>query len=245
MEIGHTQMKSQSGIYEIFNTVNGKRYIGSTKNFKDRWRRHLRALRLREHHSTALQRAWDKYGESAFKFLPILTCAPTKEALYFYEQQLFDKVAPEYNIAKDAACSSRGRTLSAETKAKIGEKSRGRHPSAATRALMSQSMRGIPKSPAHCAKIGARTKGTERSLELRARISAKLKGIKRAPFTQEHRDKLAAANIGKKQSPETVAKRAASMVGNTNTLGFKHSDSTKTKMAEAHARRRVAQIRVQ
>lgn len=28
---------NQSGIYEILNTVNGKRYIGSAKNFSKRW----------------------------------------------------------------------------------------------------------------------------------------------------------------------------------------------------------------
>lgn len=67
-------MENQSGIYEIVNTVNGKRYIGSAKKFKIRWSKHVSALRLCKHHSRHLQAAWNKYGEAAFKFLPILTC---------------------------------------------------------------------------------------------------------------------------------------------------------------------------
>jgi group I intron endonuclease len=55
-------------IYKIKNKVNGKFYIGSTLDYKDRWRDHINALRKQKHHSIHLQRAWNKYGEDNFEF---------------------------------------------------------------------------------------------------------------------------------------------------------------------------------
>jgi len=56
------------GIYKIENMVNGKVYIGSSKDIKQRFRQHLSDLKNNRHHSIHLQRAWNKYGESNFKF---------------------------------------------------------------------------------------------------------------------------------------------------------------------------------
>jgi group I intron endonuclease len=57
------------GVYKITNTLDGKVYIGSTTIDTDwRWSTHLALLRRGKHHNRHLQRAWDKYGESAFSF---------------------------------------------------------------------------------------------------------------------------------------------------------------------------------
>ena len=55
-------------IYKIRNVVNGKFYVGSTINQKDRFRNHRRLLRKNRHHCAHLQAAWNKYGEDCFKF---------------------------------------------------------------------------------------------------------------------------------------------------------------------------------
>lgn len=55
-------------IYRIINNINGKYYLGSTKNFNKRKNAHLLSLKKNIHHSTYLQRAWNKYGEENFKF---------------------------------------------------------------------------------------------------------------------------------------------------------------------------------
>lgn len=57
-----------SGVYAIRNKVNGKVYVGSSRVISRRWRRHRWHLRNGCHHSILLQRAWDKYGETAFQF---------------------------------------------------------------------------------------------------------------------------------------------------------------------------------
>ena len=68
---------SRTGIYAIVNKVNGKFYIGSAgrieqrpsqSGFYDRWRGHIYCLNRGDHGNQHLQNAWNKYGESAFRF---------------------------------------------------------------------------------------------------------------------------------------------------------------------------------
>jgi len=81
-------MIKQGGVYQIVNTENGKRYIGSAKCFKHRWGTHLRHLVQGKHHSQYLQRAWNWHGQDVFKFEVLLLCAP--EDAIFYEQRAMD-----------------------------------------------------------------------------------------------------------------------------------------------------------
>jgi group I intron endonuclease len=68
------------GVYKITNTVDGKVYIGSTATDMDtRWTTHRSALRGGKHYNAHLQRAWNKYGESAFTFEVVETGADKKD----------------------------------------------------------------------------------------------------------------------------------------------------------------------
>lgn len=55
-------------IYKILNTKNNWCYIGSTINFEDRKRRHLKDLRNNNHHCLMLQKEYNKGTESNFIF---------------------------------------------------------------------------------------------------------------------------------------------------------------------------------
>jgi hypothetical protein len=88
------------GIYKIQNTENFKLYIGSAKNFKDRFRRHKASLVGSRHINKHLQAAWNKYGEENFIFQPLFECS--KEELLNWEQYFLDIYNPEYNICKKA-----------------------------------------------------------------------------------------------------------------------------------------------
>ncbi len=63
-----------SGIYEIKNLINGKRYIGQTSDLDYRWLHHRSDLKHQKHHSKHLQYAWNKYGEKNFIFVLIEKC---------------------------------------------------------------------------------------------------------------------------------------------------------------------------
>jgi group I intron endonuclease len=89
-----------SGIYKIINTVNGKYYVGSSVDCKDRWREHKRGLKANRHSNSYLQASWNKYGEKAFEF-KIVDAVP-KEQLLDREQFYLDFMALEkgwmYNL---------------------------------------------------------------------------------------------------------------------------------------------------
>jgi group I intron endonuclease len=116
-------LAGQSGIYEIVNTLNGKRYVGSAKCFVKRWRIHLTGLKHNHHHCRHLQAAWNKYGADAFVFRVVEFCRA--ELLIEREQAAFDAFAPEYNVAKIAG-NTLGTKRTPETRAKIAAKAIGR-----------------------------------------------------------------------------------------------------------------------
>jgi len=65
-----------SGIYAILNKINGKRYVGSSKDVYYRWSEsHLPTLKNGNHHNNHLKHAWKKYGEQSFEFQVIEECS--------------------------------------------------------------------------------------------------------------------------------------------------------------------------
>ena len=92
-------------IYRITNTKNGKVYIGSSKDYSKRWKRHIADLRTGNHHSIHLQRAYDKHGESAFEFEVIERCMPDemedREQWHMDNENAYEYVTG-YNISKKA-----------------------------------------------------------------------------------------------------------------------------------------------
>lgn len=87
----------KSGIYKITNKINGKFYIGSSKDLVRRRKNHFRLLKKGINHSVLLQRAVNKYGLDNFVFEILVECP--EELLFTIEQKLVDELKPEYNIA--------------------------------------------------------------------------------------------------------------------------------------------------
>ena len=61
-------MADMACAYCIENKMNGKRYVGVTRQFRRRQQQHLTGLRHGRHPNKPLQRDWDRFGESAFRF---------------------------------------------------------------------------------------------------------------------------------------------------------------------------------
>ena len=128
-----------SGIYKITNSINGKSYIGSAKNFKKRWLKHRQDLSKKKYHSGKLQNSWNKYGSNIFNFEILIYCVP--KDLLFFEQRFLNIYKPEYNICKVAG-STIGIKASEETKKKISESSNGRKHSETSKMKISESHKG-------------------------------------------------------------------------------------------------------
>ena len=70
------------GVYCITNVVNGKKYIGQSKNIMKRWEDHIRNLHNGTHANSSMQTDFNKYGIEVFSFKVVeLVNACTPELL--------------------------------------------------------------------------------------------------------------------------------------------------------------------
>jgi len=91
-----------SGIYKIENIINGKLYVGSAKDFGQRWERHKKDLANNRHSSIKLQRSYNKYGPDNFRFSIIEKVEYKKDLFIEREQYYIDSLDSKlngYNIA--------------------------------------------------------------------------------------------------------------------------------------------------
>ena len=87
-ETSNDTLNPKSGIYKIVNKLDGKYYVGSTKDFDTRWKEHIYDLDRNIHHNNHLQNAWNKYGEQNFIFEVVEECEIEK--LFETEQKYID-----------------------------------------------------------------------------------------------------------------------------------------------------------
>lgn len=119
-------MEKISCVYKIVNKVNGSFYIGSAVDFNRRIRRHLLFLKNGTHHSTKLQRSFNKHGEDNFSF-EILEIVADTTKLIECEQKWIDELKPTYNMTLIAGLNSHlGMKRSDETRDKIRKALSGR-----------------------------------------------------------------------------------------------------------------------
>ncbi len=199
-----------SGIYEIVNQQNGKRYVGSATNLDERKQKHFSRLRNGTHENTYFQQAFNECGEDAFEFHVLEEVSA--ESLLDVEQERIDGYDFEklYNLSPTAG-SRRGTRSSAETRAKISAAKS--NPSSETRARMSAATTKQMQDPVARAKVSAANK--------------------RRVVSDETRAKMSVAQTGRAVSDKTRAKMSRAQVGNQYALGCVRSDETRTRMSMA------------
>ena len=216
---GGTVATRMGVIYRITNKINGKPYVGQT--------RQKLSQRIYGHKSnkgkSAIDAAIAKYGWKNFTVEIIEVCPveSLNEKERYWIAKLNSKAPNGYNLT-DGGDGLVGCTQETRDKMSLAKKGKKRKPhSSETRAKMSAKAKGRPSS----------NKGKHLSEETRAKLSASNTGKK---HTSETRAKISASNkgennpnYGKHRSPETKAKISAAEKG-------KHlSEETRAKISAA------------
>lgn len=193
---------NSTGIYRI--DIGKRFYIGSAaSSFINRRSGHLHKLRKGEHANRYMQKAFDKYGEEAFRFSILEKCKP--EECVAMEQKYIDQFFNHemcMNLAPTAQ-STLGVRYSEESRKKLSEIHARRVVKDETRKLHSERMKNFRHSPEGRAKIAESNRRRKLSDEAKRKIGDKNRGRKQSP---EARAKMSLAGRGRKKSPETRAR---------------------------------------
>jgi len=223
----------KSGIYEIVNKINQKRYVGSAVRLSKRKNDHFCSLEKNEHYNRHLQAAYNKYGSEKFEFSIIETIVPEK--LIEREQYWIDfyqccDITKGYNLSPTAG-NSLGVNHTEATKNKIRHSRLGSKHSESTKDKISQATRGTNNpffGKSHTEetkeKIASKKRGTKMSKKTKQKMSDRRKGMK---FSEEHKRKIGEANSRRKVSAETRKKMSEARKGK------KLSDETRKRMSES------------
>lgn len=95
--------KGKSGVYMWVNTINNKRYLGSSTDLQRRFSAYFSVAYLTKYNTSMIHRALLKYGYSNFSLHILEYC--NKEDLIAREQYYLDLYKPEYNVLKVAGSS--------------------------------------------------------------------------------------------------------------------------------------------
>ena len=146
-----------TGIYKITNLVNGKVYIGASKNIEKRWSNHKRSV------SSPIHSDLEALGEENFKFEVLIECPETMLAQWERDMIcLYDADDPEkgYNSKNDRPYSlknseankgkpawNKGILCSEETRRKLSESHKGHKHTDEARRKISEAKKGKPGTP--------------------------------------------------------------------------------------------------
>lgn len=187
-------LKNRAGVYQIRNLVNGKIYVGSSKNLYHRCYSHFNMLKNGVHCNVHLQAAYNKYGKENFIF-EVIEFIDDNNLIVPREQYYIDTldvVNCGYNMSYSACNNNsiKGRHLSEEHKKKIGLGRTGKKHTEEAKKKMSESSKGqipwclgLKLSEAHKKKLSEAHKGKHLSKEHKKKIGKAMKGRKYRPET--------------------------------------------------------------
>lgn len=196
MKTNHNGNSLKSGIYQIRNLLNGRVYIGSSKEFKSRYRHHLTSLKRGTHHSKFLQNDFDKCGSEAFVFEVLEVVIGSLEEIRSIEQQYIDAKLNQWNECYN---SRKNVVLSNGVWSYTPEK---------TRALKSKLNKERYEDPEYRAKIVAITKALWQDPEYREKTT-------KAKKSSSAREKMSKSMQTKWDNPEWKDKQLA-IIANSN-----------------------------
>jgi len=225
--------KYNTGIYQIVNQINNKRYIGSAVDLYNRKHIHFSTLKNNNHKNKHLQQAYNKYGKNNFTFKILLLC--DKKNLLFYEQRIIDSYYFNslYNLLPKAG-NWLGHKHTKEKKQKISIIKTGKKLSQETRNKMSKSRKGRKISEYQKQALIQGKRNATISLETRKKLSTIAKN---RILSFETKQKISNSLKGRIFTKETRRKKSLAQMGNKNHRFGKHpSKKTIKKMQESQKR---------
>lgn len=181
-----------TGIYQIRNLVNERRYIGSAIKLGLRRHNHFGYLRRGVSHCLPLQHAWNKYGSHSFVFEIIEHCSP--EQLLIREQFHIDRIGLRelYNTCHTAG-NQFGLEHSVDSRRKMAQAAKARWNGASKEMRKKQT-----------AEANAHYRGHKQTVEDRAAksVAAKAYWAKITPEERERRAAISRANGRKSGRPK-------------------------------------------
>jgi group I intron endonuclease len=256
-------------IYKVLNKINGKSYIGQTKNkLSDRQYQHINSALIKDS-DMVFHRALKKYGINNFEWNIICECNTLEELnekeIFFIDK--FKTLVPTgYNISIGGSNlnywlyidENRRKLISA----KISNANKGRIQTEEEKRKRSESCKksckGKPLSEESKQKLRDANIGKIISEETRRKISAANTGRKRLPISAETRLKLSISHMGKSsiKKGSTLTSEHKKKISNALTgrkltaehiehsrlgnIGKKRTDETKQKISESNKGNRNA-----
>lgn len=153
---------SAPGVYRITDQVSGKFYIGSSINIAKRWDQHRLRMQRGTHANPILQSIW-RAGPDRLRIETLRECPADKAAILAAEQEALDACG----VGKNPMCmnvltvagSHLGRKRTEATRQALSNCFRGRTHSAEAKAKMRAAKLGRPLSDEHKRKLGDAARG--------------------------------------------------------------------------------------
>ena len=199
-----------TGIYCIRNSVNGKCYVGQSRDIKLRFYQH------QYHRKSYIGNAITKYGIEAFNW----------EILELCTEELLDDRECHW-IATLNCMNSNGYNL------KSGGEEGGRH-SEETKQKISETLTGQKHTQERVENIRKSRVGKRLTHEHKQKISTTLKNRE---FSEEHRKRLSIVNTGKRHTEETRRKLSEQRKGKP---GRKQTETAKQKVSKARKGKKLS-----
>ncbi|MBO6272764.1 GIY-YIG nuclease family protein [bacterium] len=210
------------GVYKILNCKNNKFYIGSSVDIERRFESHRKELIAGTHNNKHLQNAWNKYGESSFRFLVVEEVANINELrnreTYYLQSTNCTNPDVGYNLLNNANIGL-GVCASKEVRQKISKACSGSKNGNYGRKHTKEELicmrnnrwgEGYECKPR---KVYYHKKTPEELAISRKRMSD---FIRNRPVSDETREKLRQSRLGKKASSELRKKFSDNRRGEKN-----------------------------
>lgn len=224
-------------IYLVRNLLNGKCYVGQTKNFTERVRGHLREADNGKGY--AFHAAIRKHGKESFVFEVIEECddeiANERERIWI---ERFDSFKRGYNLTSGGDCFE----FSEETLQKIRDANSNLTDE--DRYIRGSAFRGKHLSEEHKQKLCEANKGKKpppHSPETLQKMSESMRGKNTGPKSEEHRRKLSEARKQWKLTEEQKANIKANKKPISDETRQKLSDAGKGRVVSEETRKKMSE----